>query len=98
MIFQKNSILSTKGAHNLNIFNHFYVFYLLCENKFVQCLSTGSSFQIEITRNVDFCENEPCFRLLIFVTFESFTTETRDDKNFFFDFICEKLEQRIIVP
>ena len=60
------------------------ILILMCEYKFVQFLSTGSSFlQIEITHNVDFCESEPRFTLLIFVTFDSFTTETRNDKNFF---------------
>ena len=41
--------------------------FLLCDNKFVQFLSTGSSFlHIMIKHNVDFCKNELRFMPLTF--------------------------------
>ena len=86
--------------HKVNFFLAYFMFLnLLCE-KCVQFLSTGSSFvHIMITRYVDFCKNELRFLpLTIFQLNSILLLMMKITRKQFFKFICEKLEQNIIVP
>ena len=72
---------------------------LMCDNKFVQFLSTGSSFpHIMITHNVDFCQNELSFMPLTIPHLNPVLLLMIKMRRTNFYFISDKLRQRIVVP